>query len=455
MMTFTSVNPYTEEQIASYDYIGTAELEQALQKADEAQGKWRKLSVEDRVVFFSRLSQLIKDQHEELAKMATLEMGKTYTEAKAEVLKCARGCDFYAANAAQLLAPKISKAETGKTVHVIHEPLGVVLGIFPWNFPYWQILRSAVPVIIAGNAMLVKPAPNVPQCALAIQRLVNEAGLPEGLLQVIFANEEQLQGVIADKRIKACTLTGSDKAGSIVASTAAKHIKKSVLELGGSDPFIVMDDADLDKTLSQAITARFQNNGQSCIAAKRFILHRDIADVFLEKLTAAVSALVCGNPSQEGVHIGPLARKDLRDKLDSQVKQSISQGAKVLFEQEKLPEHGFFYPPSIIGNVLPGTVAYCEELFGPVIAVFVVNNDEEAIAVANATDFGLGASVWSENAERALAIAGEIQSGQLFVNEMVKSQPSHPFGGVKRSGYGRELGEYGLTEFCNVKALWV
>ncbi len=454
-MKFESINPFTEERLAQFDFISDEDLSTSLSKADDAQKQWRKVSVSDRAAFFNKLASLIKERHEELALLATLEMGKLLSEAKLEVLKCARGCEFYAANAATMLQPKISLAETGKTVHQVYEPLGIVIGVFPWNFPYWQILRSAVPIVLAGNAIIVKPAPNVPQCSLAIQQLINECGLPEGLMQVVFATEQQVASCLADPRIKAATLTGSDKAGSAVASTAAKYIKKSVLELGGSDPFIVMEDADLEETLKQAITARFQNNGQSCIAAKRFILHEKIADEFLAKLTDRVASLACGNPLLDGISIGPLARKDLCEKLANQVIQSVGKGAIKHYQQANFPAHGYFYPPTILTNINPSCDAYSQELFGPVVSIYVVKDDDEAVMLANATEFGLGASVWSKNINRALNIANQIDSGQVFINEMVKSQPSHPFGGVKKSGYGRELGEFGLLEFCNIKTLWI
>lgn len=454
-MKFESINPFTEEKLAQFDFISDEALTIALSKADEAQKQWRKVNVSARVAFFNKLAELIKAKHEELALLATLEMGKPLAEAKLEVLKCARGCEYYATNASALLQPKISVAETGKTVHQLYEPLGVVMGVFPWNFPYWQILRSAIPIVISGNAILVKPAPNVPQCSLAIQQIIDECGLPNGLIQVVFATEQQVANCLADPRIKAATLTGSDKAGSAVASTAAKYIKKSVLELGGSDPFIVMEDADLEATLKQAITARFQNNGQSCIAAKRFILHEKIADEFLAKLTVKVANLNCGNPMDESTNIGPLARKDLRDKLSAQVTQSVNNGAVIHYQQTNLPNNGYFYPPTILTHINQNCDAYYQELFGPVVSVYVVKDDEAAINLANATEYGLGASVWSKNLDRAIAIASDIESGQVFINEMVKSQPSHPFGGVKKSGFGRELGEYGLYEFCNTKTLWV
>lgn len=454
-MQFTSVNPYTTQTLAAYDFIEEEKLTDVLNHANIAQQNWKEIAIEKRAALFSKLAELLKQKHEELAVLATLEMGKTLAEAKLEVLKCARGCEYYASQAAQILQPKIIIAETGKTVHTTFEPLGVVLGVFPWNFPYWQILRSVIPVVMAGNTMLVKPAPNVPQCSLAIQQLIDECGFPKGVIQVIFASTTQIEKLIASPIIKATTLTGSEQAGSAVASLSAKHIKKSVLELGGSDPFIVLDDADLDATLSQAITARFQNNGQSCIAAKRFILQQPIADLFLQKLQQKVAALVCGNPMDASTNIGPIARKDLCDKLSNQVNDALQHGANLVYQQAAVSSNGYFYPPTIINNILPNNPVFNQELFGPVISVYVVQTDAEAISLANATEFGLGASVWSKNIERAISIAKKIESGQVFINEMVKSQPSHAFGGVKKSGYGRELGEQGLLEFCNIKSLWV
>ncbi|TAE87093.1 MAG: NAD-dependent succinate-semialdehyde dehydrogenase [Bacteroidetes bacterium] len=453
-MPFISVNPYTENILGDYETATDDALFIALNKAEIAQATWQKLPLLARCNYFNKLATLLITKHEELAQLATLEMGKTLAEAKLEVLKCARGCEYYATHAEALLASETSKADTGKTVRVSYEPLGVVLGVFPWNFPFWQILRSVIPTIIAGNAMLVKPAPNVPQCSLAIQQLLQECGLPNDLVQVIFANDNQVAKLIEANGIKAVTLTGSDRAGSIVASHAAKHIKKSVLELGGSDPFIVLNDADLDLALEKAITARFQNNGQSCIAAKRFILQSNIAAEFTERLIQLVHKLQVGDPLLPQTNIGPLARKDLQTKLTEQVEKTVALGANIIYQQNNLPTTGFFYPPTILGNVSKQSPAYQEELFGPVITVFVVDQVEEAIQIANDTSFGLGASIWSNQLEIAFEVANRLQCGQVFINEMVKSQPSHPFGGVKKSGYGRELGVYGLKEFCNVKALW-
>jgi len=348
-----------------------------------------------------------------------------------------------------------SIAETGKTVELQYQPLGIVLGIFPWNFPYWQIIRSAVPTVIAGNAMLVKPAPNTPRCALALVKLIEQCDLPAGLIQFIFANESQIAKLLSDDRIQAATLTGSEKAGSAVASTAAKHIKKSVLELGGSDPFIVLPNANIETTLNTAITARFQNNGQSCIAAKRFIVHQSIADIFLAGLISRIQQLNIGNPLLANTDIGPVARKDLMEKLASQVETSLNQGAQLLYQSTlQSNSKGYFYPPTILGNITPDCLAWHEELFGPVISFYTFEHIEQAIDIANATSFGLGASIWGSDTENAKSIAHQIESGQVFINEMVKSQPTHPFGGVKKSGYGRELGPFGLYEFCNIKTVW-
>lgn len=454
-MNFVSINPYTEEELKSFLTITDTELDAKLNTSAVAQKKWAALSLENRAAYVLKLSELLKQEHEKIAELATLEMGKILSESKLELLKCARGCDYYAQHAAQFLATKSSIAETGKTVQLTYEPLGVIVGVFPWNFPFWQILRSAIPTVLAGNTMLVKPAPNVPQCSLAIQELVRKAGFPEGVIEVIFANENQVANLLADNRVKAATLTGSEKAGSAVASQAAKHIKKSVLELGGSDPFIVLHDADLEATLNQAIVARFQNNGQSCIAAKRFILHHTIAEEFLLGLKNRMSKLVCGNPLNADTNIGPLARVDLRDKLAKQVSDSVNAGAEIYFQHTQVPENGYFYAPTILTNINTNAVAYHEELFGPVVSVYTFTNEEEAIALANATEFGLGASVWSKDTERAIAMAKQIECGQVFINEMVKSQPGHPFGGVKKSGFGRELGEFGMYEFCNIKTIWI
>jgi len=453
MSSFVSVNPFTEKQLATFPILSNKQIESVLEKADAAQKKWKIVGVNDRARLFLKLAEIIKQNAEQLAALATVEMGKPFAEGKAEVLKCARGCEYYAGHAAHILQTQISKIENEKEVQIVFEPMGIVLGIFPWNFPYWQIIRSATPVVIAGNAMLVKPSPNTPQCALAMQRIIDEAGFPEGVIQTIFVDENQIENIISDKRIKACTLTGSEKAGSIVASTAAKHIKKAVLELGGSDPFLVLDDANIDKAVDGAIIGRFQNNGQSCIAAKRFILHQKVANEFIEKLTKKVSVLKVGDPIKTEVNIGPLARKDLLEKLKKQVDDSLKSGAKIIFQQKEIPATGFFYPPTILSEIPENSPAYSEELFGPVLSVFIANDENEMINIANDTSFGLGSSVWTTNIEHGKKLASEIESGNVFINAVVKSDPRFPFGGVKHSGFGRELGEYGLKEFCNIKTI--
>jgi succinate-semialdehyde dehydrogenase / glutarate-semialdehyde dehydrogenase len=455
MQYYTSFNPYTLKQLAQYPMATARETKEIIGEADKAQRIWKHRAVKQRSAFILQLAAQIKQHHEELALLATLEMGKTLAESRLEVLKCITACEYYAANAANILAPVTTMHTDGRQVTTLLEPLGVVLGVFPWNFPYWQIIRSAIPVVIGGNTMIVKPAPNTPQCALALQALFTQCGLGDGVIQTLFAGTEQIAEVIADPRIKACTLTGSEKAGSAVASMAAHHIKKSVLELGGSDPFIVLDDADLDLVMTHAVSARFQNNGQSCIASKRYIVHQHIEAEFTQRLIAAVSKLKMGDPLLADTNIGPLARPDLKQKLGLQVAQSVQEGAHLIFQMCS-PETGdCFYPPTILSHIPKNSVAYKEELFGPVLALYVVQSVDEAVALANDTEFGLGASIWTKDIERAQKIALEIEAGQVFINAVTRSNTAFPFGGIKKSGFGREMGELGLKEFCSVKTVWV
>ncbi len=454
MTHFISINPYTEKPLHQFHLIGNSAITEVVQQAKTSGENWKKVSFETRGELILRLGDFILQNQQELAELAVNEMGKPIKEALAEVAKCKTACDYYAHKSEQLLAPVLSKADTGKFAEINYEPLGVILGIFPWNFPYWQIIRSVVPAIMAGNSFLIKPAPNVPKCALALQQLFHDAGIPEGVVQTIFASEDQISNLISNPVIQACTLTGSETAGSIVAMQAAKHIKKSVLELGGSDPFIVMEDANLELATSTAITARFQNNGQSCIASKRFILHMDIADSFLQLLIPKIGSLKLGNPMDLDVQIGPMARRDLLEKLKQQVLDSVKAGAKIIYQHPQECANGFFYPPTVLSDIPKDSPAYMEELFGPVLSVFVVKDESEAIHVANDTKFGLGASVWSSNVEYGNRIAKELVCGTVFINGLVKSHAQYPFGGAKHSGFGRELGEWGLKEFCNVKTIW-
>ena len=430
-------------------------LENNLQQASEAFKIWRNTTFAQRAKCVLKLSDLLKENADKLAEIACLEMGKLKTEAKAEVLKSVRLCEYYATRSADILQSKLSQSETGATVEIKYEPLGVVLGIFPWNFPYWQVLRSAIPVIMSGNCVLIKPAPNVPQSSLALQNLLNQCGFDAGVIQTIFASETQIETLINDARIAATTLTGSEKAGAAVASLSGKNIKKSVLELGGSDPFIVLADADLEQTLNGAMQARFQNNGQSCVSAKRFIVHQNIAEEFLKGLIEKMEKLVIGNPMNENVAIGPLARKDLQELLNNQVNETLSAGATLLYQTKNIPSTGFFYPLTVIGNIPKTARAFKEELFGPVISFYTFTETDEAIALANATSYGLGASIWSKDIMQAKQIANNIESGMIYINQIVKSDARFPFGGIKKSGFGRELGEFGLREFCNVKSIWV
>ncbi len=455
MKDFKSINPFSEAHLLSFDFISDSMLENNLQQASEAFKIWRNTTFAQRAKCVLMLSDLLKENADELAEIACLEMGKLKTEAKAEVLKSVRLCEYYATRSADILQSKLSQSETGATVEIKYEPLGVVLGIFPWNFPYWQVLRSAIPIIMSGNCVFIKPAPNVPQSSLALQNLLNQCGFENGVIQTIFASEKQIENLINDLRIAATSLTGSEKAGSAVASLSGKNIKKSVLELGGSDPFIVLADADLQQTLIGAVQARFQNNGQSCVSAKRFIVHQSIADEFLKGLIEKMDKLVIGNPINENVAIGPLARKDLQELLNTQVNETLSAGATLLHQTKNIPSTGFFYPPTIIGNIPKTARAFSEELFGPVISFYTFNETEEAMALANATSYGLGASIWSKDIMQAKQIANNIESGMIYINQIVKSDARFPFGGIKKSGFGRELGEFGLREFCNVKTIWV
>jgi succinate-semialdehyde dehydrogenase/glutarate-semialdehyde dehydrogenase len=449
---FQSVNPYTQELLASFPLATKYSIEQALQSINLT---WRNLPFPEKALRVLDLATRIEVNHLELARLATLEMGKPYAEAKLEVLKCITACQYYAHQAERILKPTETIHTDGRKVTTLYEPLGTVLGVFPWNFPYWQIIRSAIPTIMGGNTMLVKPAPNTPQCALALQKLMDQSGLGNGIVQTLFVDKNQISDMIADSRVHAVTLTGSEKAGSAVASQAAKHIKKSLLELGGSDPFIVLADADLDLVMANAISARFQNNGQSCIASKRYIVDVSIIDQFISRLLKEIKKLKLGDPMDISTNIGPLARIDLKNKLRNQVNQSVEQGATILYQADGFEASNGFYPPTILTDITPKCIAYSEELFGPVLSLFAVNSAEEAIVLANDTEFGLGATIWSADTNKAQQMALRIQSGQVFINSVTRSHTAFPFGGVKKSGYGREMGASGLLEFCAVKTIWV
>ena len=390
----------------------------------------------------------------ELGRLMTLEMGKPIGAAIAEAEKCATACRYYAENAEHFLADQPVKMESGKS-WVAFQPIGVVLAIMPWNFPFWQVFRFAAPSLMAGNAGVLKHASNVPQCALAIEDVFRRAGFGDGVFQTLLIGSDMVEGIIADKRIAAVTLTGSEGAGRSVASVAGKNLKKSVVELGGSDPFVVMPSADLEQAVSTAVTARMINNGQSCIAAKRFIIHEKIYGEFLKKFVAGVSAIRIGDPMDEKTQLGPLATGTIRDQLDDQVKASLAAGARLATGGKKLEGEGFFYAPTVLTDIPPNAPAAREELFGPVASVFKANDLVDAIRIANGTSFGLGASAWTRDAAERDRFVAEIESGLLFINGMVASDPRLPFGGVKNSGFGRELGEFGIREFVNIKSVRV
>ena len=390
----------------------------------------------------------------ELGQLMTLEMGKPFKAAIAEAEKCATACRYYADNAERFLADEPVQMEGGKA-WVAFQPIGVVLAVMPWNFPFWQVFRFAAPALMAGNVGILKHASNVPQCALAIEDIFRRAGFIDGAFQTLLVGSDAVEQIIADPRVAAVTLTGSEGAGRSVASAAGKSLKKSVIELGGSDPFVVMPSANLEAAVSTAVTARMINNGQSCIAAKRFIVHEKIYDAFLAKFVPQISALRIGDPMDEAIELGPVATAAIRDELDAQVKASVAKGAKLLTGGKKLDRDGWFYAPTVLVDIPSDAPAARDELFGPVASVFRAKSLDDAISIANGTSFGLGASAWTSDAAERNRFIAEIESGLLFINGMVVSDPRLPFGGVKNSGYGRELGEFGIREFVNIKSVRV
>ena len=453
-MAIASINPATGEKLKDFSPFDDAEIEKRLSRADKAFRKYRQTTFSDRSVLLEAVAELLFQEKQKFAQIITLEMGKIFRASVEEIEKCARGCRFYAENGERFLEDEPAQTDAAQS-YVQYQPLGPVLAIMPWNFPFWQVFRFAAPALLAGNVGLLKHASNVPQCALAIEEIFCRAGFDDGVFQTLLIEPEQVEKLIVDPRVKAVTLTGSEKAGSAVASTAAREIKKSVLELGGSDAFIVMPSADFESALSTAVKARTINAGQSCIAAKRFMIADEIYDEFVNQFVARMRALKVGDPMDEATEIGPLATEQILQGVHDQVQKTIAAGAKLLTGGNRIHGPGFFYEPTVVIDVPKESPAYREEVFGPVAAVFRVRDVADAIGQANDTSFGLGASAWTNEPEEQKLFVSELDSGMVFINAMVASDPRLPFGGVKRSGFGRELGAAGIREFTNTKTIWI
>jgi succinate-semialdehyde dehydrogenase/glutarate-semialdehyde dehydrogenase len=453
-MPFQSINPTNGALLVAFDSVGEAKIEECLDAAVRTFHAWRSTGFAERVHLIVRAAELLESETDQYARVITMEMGKPLRDSRAEVLKCARGCRYYAEHAEAFLLDQPVPTDAARS-YIHYEPLGPVLAIMPWNFPFWQVFRFAAPALLGGNVVLLKHAPNVPQCALAIESIFQRAGFPRGAFQNLFLENEQVARIIEDPRIRAVTLTGSERAGRDVAGRAGRALKKTVLELGGSDPFIVMPSADLDGAVAAAVKSRTGNTGQSCIAAKRLLVAEPIADEFLRRFVDAVNGLRIGDPMKSETDLGPMARSDLLDGIEAQVNSTVKAGARVLAGGRRIEGPGYFYPPTVLVDVPDDSVACREELFGPVASVFRVAGIDDAIRRANDTNYGLGASVWTADENEKTRFINEIESGQVFVNAMVFSDPRIPFGGVKNSGYGRELGVQGIREFMNVKTVWV
>jgi len=453
-MAIASINPATGEKLKDFAAFNDKEIEKRLAQAEQAFAHHRREPFAKRAQLMVAVASLLEQEKEQLARVITLEMGKLLRGAMDEVEKCARGCRFYAENAERFLEDEPAQTSAARS-YVTYQPMGPVFAIMPWNFPFWQVFRFAAPALMAGNVGLLKHSANVPQCALAIEDLFRRAGFDEGIFQTLLIEAAQAEKVIVDQRVKAVTLTGSDRAGSAVASVAAREIKKSVLELGGSDPFIVMPSADFEEAVSTGVKARMINTGQSCIAAKRFFIADQVYDKFLKEFVERIRSLKVGDPLDEETEIGPLATENILNGVHEQVQKSVAAGAKLLTGGNRIHGPGFFYEPTVLVDVPKDSPAFREEVFGPVASVFRVRDNAEAIEMANDNVYGLGASVWTTDQKEQELFASELETGMVFVNAMVASDPRLPFGGVKRSGFGRELGAAGIREFTNTKTVWI
>jgi len=449
-----SIDPSTEKIIHEYVEHTQDEVYEIIDKVNTEWLSWKETTFEYRSSLMKKTAQVLREKKETFAQLMTMEMGKIIRESFAEIEKCALACDYYADHAEGLLQDEVILTDATRSF-VVFQPIGIVLAVMPWNFPFWQVFRFAAPSLMAGNAAVLKHASNVPGCALAIEAIFREAGFPEHIFRTLMIPSEMVKPVIEHHDIVAVTLTGSESAGSQVASAAGKMIKKTLLELGGSDAFIILEDADIDKAVKTAVTARMLNQGQSCIAAKRFIVVESRIKEFEDKIKSAMETLKIGNPLESETQVGPMARKDLVDDIDRQVQQSTEMGARLVLGGKRPDLHGFYYLPTILADVRKGMPVYEQETFGPVVAIIAAKNEKEAITIANDSEFGLGGSVWTQDLKRGESVARRINTGAMFVNGLTKSDPRLPFGGIKKSGYGRELSGYGIKEFVNIKTIWI
>ncbi len=456
-MPIATINPVNGETVKAFDPLTPERIDRALDRAESGFATLRRTSFADRAGWLTAAADILDKEQDAVATTMTTEMGKTLAAAKAEVAKCAKACRFYAVHAEEYLAdePADAGAVGARRAYAVYQPLGPVLAIMPWNFPLWQAMRFAAPALMAGNVGLLKHASNVPQSALFMEDLFRRAGFPEGSFQTLLVGADQVEAILSDRRVKAATLTGSEGAGRAVAAVAGRELKKTVLELGGSDPFVVMPSADIDRAAQVATTARCQNNGQSCIAAKRFIVHADVYDAFAAAFGERMAALRVGDPMDDGTDVGPLALEQGRDDVAEQVRDAVRRGARVLCGGEPPERAGWWYPPTVVADLTPSMRMWSEEVFGPAAGLFRVGSYGEAVELANATDFGLGANAWTTDPDEQRRFVEDLDAGMVFVNGMVTSYPELPFGGVKHSGYGRELSAHGIREFCNLKSVWV
>ncbi|MFA0960634.1 NAD-dependent succinate-semialdehyde dehydrogenase [Roseivirga sp. BDSF3-8] len=453
-MPIQSKSPYSGKIHNTYNEHTDHEVDEAIGRAHSAYLAWKLTTFEERSRLMKAAAEEIRQNKAHYAGLMTAEMGKHKREAEAEMDKCALACDYYADNAEKFLADEKLPVEEGEA-YIAYDPMGVVLAIMPWNFPYWQVIRFAAPALMAGNVGILKHSSVVPGCALALEEIFRKAGFPEGCFTTLLVSGSKVSRILENPKVKAATLTGSEGAGSKVAEKSGAELKKTVLELGGSDPFIVLEDADVEETATTAVKARMQNCGQSCIAAKRFFVHEKIYDEWLEKFRSGMERLTLGDPEDQAIDYGPMATEDLANELLEQVKKSVDKGAKVLLGGDRPDREGAFFNPTILTDVKPGMPAYDEELFGPVAMVFKVKDEEEAVLIANDSPYGLGGSVWTGDIERGKRLVRKVESGAVYINKMMASAPEVPFGGVKKSGYGRELSHLGIREFVNQKTVWI